>query len=223
MTQDELKKAAACAAIAYVEDDMIVGVGTGSTTNYFIDELTKIKHRIEGAVASSEATAARLKTAGIRIFDPNTIDSLPLYVDGADEANTHRQLIKGGGGALTREKILATISRSFVCIIDETKHVNVLGRFPLPVEVIPMARSYVGRQIVKLGGEPIYREGVITDNHNIIIDIHNLNLVDPVPIEEALNQITGVVCHGLFTKRTADLLLISTQKGIVRISEEQTW
>ena len=221
MTQDELKKAAACAAIAYVEDDMIVSVGPVPQPTTSLMNWQRLNIGLKALLQAQRQQLHASKPQGSVLFDPNTIDALPLYVDGADEANAHRQLIKGGGGALTREKILATISRSFVCIIDETKRVDVLGRFPLPVEVIPMARSYVGRQIVKLGGEPILREGVITDNHNIIIDIHNINLVDPGHIEEALNQITGVVCNGLFAKRTADLLLISTQKGIERITKER--
>lgn len=214
MNQNELKKAAAQAALRYIEDDSIVGVGTGSTVNFFIEALASIKHRIEGAVASSDASAALLKAQGIRVLDLNTVSEVPVYIDGADEANAHKQLIKGGGGALTREKILAAVARKFICIIDETKRVDILGRFPLPVEVIPMARSYVGRQIVKLGGDPMYREGFVTDNHNIIIDIHNMDILDPLRLEEQLNQITGVVCNGLFAKRPADVLLIASGSGI---------
>jgi len=214
MAQDDLKKAAAQAALAYIDDDMVVGVGTGSTVNYFIDALATRKHRIEGAVASSEATAARLKQHGIRVLELNTVAEIPVYIDGADEANAHKQLIKGGGGALTREKILAAVAKKFVCIIDEAKQVDVLGRFPLPVEVIPMARSYVGRQIVKLGGEPMYREGFVTDNHNIIIDIHNLDILDPLKLETQLNQVTGVVSNGLFAVRPADVVLVATQSGV---------
>lgn len=214
MNQNELKKAAAQAALHYIEDDTIVGVGTGSTVNFFIEALASIKHRIEGAVASSEASAILLKAYGIRVLDLNTVSEVPVYIDGADESNAHKQLIKGGGGALTREKILAAVARKFICIIDETKRVDILGRFPLPVEVIPMARSYVGRQIVKLGGDPMYREGFLTDNHNIIIDIHNMDILDPLRLEEQLNQITGVVCNGLFAKRPADVLLIASGSGV---------
>ncbi len=217
MTQDDLKKAVAQAALSSIEDDMVVGVGTGSTVNYFIEALATCKHRIDGAVASSEATAARLKQHGIRVLELNTVGDIPIYIDGADEATTHKQLIKGGGGALTREKILAAVAKKFICIIDETKQVDVLGHFPLPVEVIPMARSYVGRQIVKLGGEPMYREGFVTDNHNIIIAIHNLDILDPIKIEQQLNQITGVVCNGLFALRPADVLLVATATGVKKL------
>lgn len=213
MTQDEQKQAVAKAAMEYIRDDMIVGVGTGSTVNCFIAELAAMKHRIEGAVASSEATEKRLKEQRIPVFDLNSVDELPVYVDGADESTRHLQLIKGGGGALTREKIVAAVSRKFVCIIDESKLVDVLGAFPLPVEVIPMARSHVARQIVRLGGQPVLREGFTTDNGNIILDVHNLRIVDPGDLEEKLNNITGTVCNGLFARRPADILLTATSDG----------
>lgn len=214
MTQDEQKQAAAREAMKYIGDDMIVGVGTGSTVNFFIDELAAMGHRIEGAVASSEATAERLKAHRIPVLDLNSVDELPVYVDGADESTRHLQLIKGGGGALTREKIVAAVSRRFVCIIDESKLVDVLGGFPLPVEVIPMARSHVARQIAKLGGQPVLREGVTTDNGNIILDVHNLRMVDPGELEDKLNSITGTVCNGLFARRPADVLLVGNKEGI---------
>jgi ribose 5-phosphate isomerase A len=213
MTQDEMKQAAARAALEYVESGSVIGVGTGSTANHFIDALAGIKGRIEGAVASSEATAARLKQHGIPVLDLNATGDLPLYVDGADEATRHLHLIKGGGGALTREKIVAAASKRFVCVADESKLVDVLGRFPLPVEVIPMARSYVARQIVKLGGEPVLREGFKTDNGNIILDVRNLEILNPVELEERLNQIVGVVTNGLFARRPADVLILGTPQG----------
>ena len=206
--KDQQKQAAAQAALAYIPEDCIVGVGTGSTTNYFIDALTTIKHKIDGAVASSEASQVRLESHGIRVLDLNTVNQIPVYVDGADETNPQLQLIKGGGGALTREKILAAASQKFVCIADNSKRVNVLGHFPLAVEVIPMARSLVARELVKCGGQPEYRENFITDNGNIILDVHNLKIMQPIELEERLNNITGVVCHGLFAKRAADVLLI---------------
>ncbi|HEX9625917.1 MAG TPA: ribose-5-phosphate isomerase RpiA [Acidiferrobacterales bacterium] len=214
MTQDEMKKAAAQAALEYVETGDVIGVGTGSTANHFIDALAGIKGRIEGAVASSEATAARLKQHGIPVLDLNATGDLPLYVDGADEATRHLHLIKGGGGALTREKIVAAASKRFVCVADESKLVDVLGRFPLPVEVIPMARSYVARQIVKLGGEPVLRERFKTDNGNIILDVRNLEILNPVELEERLNQIVGVVTNGLFARRPADVLILGTAQGV---------
>ncbi len=219
MTPDEMKQAAAQAAIAYVEEDTIIGVGTGSTVNYFITALAGIKHQIEGAVASSVATAERLKAAGIPVFDVNTL-LLPLdvYIDGADEVNHHLQCIKGGGGALTREKILANIAKKFICIANETKYVDILGiHFPIAVEVIPMARSYVAREMVKLDGDPLYREGFVSDNGNIILDVHfdsSTLMLEPMKLEEILNNITGVVCHGLFARRGADVLLLGTQKGV---------
>jgi ribose 5-phosphate isomerase A len=214
MTQDELKQAVAKAAIAYVPEDCIVGVGTGSTANFFIDELARIKGRLEGAVASSEATAARLKAAGIRVFDLNSVDELPVYVDGADEVTRHLHMIKGGGGALTREKIVAAVAGKFVCIADEAKLKDVLGAFPLPVEVIPMARSYVARELVRLGGHPGLRQGFATDNGNIILDVRGLAIVNPVALEGEINQIVGVVANGLFARRGADVLLLGTRDGV---------
>jgi ribose 5-phosphate isomerase A len=214
MTQDELKKAVAKAAIAHVPEDCIVGVGTGSTANFFIDELAGIKGRLEGAVASSAATAARLKAAGIRVFDLNSVDELPVYVDGADEVTRHLHMIKGGGGALTREKIVAAVAGKFVCIADEAKLKDVLGAFPLPVEVIPMARSYVARELVRLGGHPELRQGFTTDNGNIILDVRGLAIVNPVALEGEINQIVGVVANGLFARRGADVLLLGTRDGV---------
>ena len=214
MTQDELKRAAALAALEYVQPGTVFGVGTGSTVNYFIDALAGIKGKIDGAVASSVVTAERLKRHSIPVLELNATGDLPLYVDGADEATRHLHLVKGGGGALTREKIVAQASEKFVCIIDESKLVDVLGRFPLPVEVVPMARSLVGRELVKLGGEPVLREGYTTDNGNIIIDVHNLRILNPVEIEEKLNQIPGVVTNGLFARRPADILLVATAAGV---------
>ena len=214
MTQDELKKAVAKAAIAYVPEDCIVGVGTGSTANFFIAELAGIKGRLQGAVASSEATAARLKAAGIRVFELNSIDELPVYVDGADEVTRHLHMIKGGGGALTREKIVAAVAGKFVCIADESKLKDVLGVFPLPVEVIPMARSHVARELVKLGGLPELRQGMTTDNGNIILDVRGLAIVNPVTLEGEINQIVGVVANGLFARRGADVLLLATRDGV---------
>jgi ribose 5-phosphate isomerase A len=214
MTQDELKKAAALAALEYVQPGTVLGVGTGSTVNHFVDALAGIKGKIDGAVASSVATAERLKQHGIPVLELNATGDLPLYVDGADEATRHLHLVKGGGGALTREKIVAQASEKFVCIIDESKLVDVLGHFPLPIEVVPMARSLVGRELVKLGGEPVLRQGYTTDNGNIIIDVHNLKILNPVEIEEKLNQIPGVVTNGLFARRPADVLLVATAAGV---------
>jgi len=214
MNQDELKKAVAKAAIAHVPEDCIVGVGSGSTANFFIDELAGIKGRLEGAVASSEATSARLKAAGIRVFDLNSVDELPVYVDGADEVTLHLHMIKGGGGALTREKIVAAVASKFVCIADEAKLKDVLGAFPLPVEVIPMARSYVARELVRLGGHPELRQGFTTDNGNIILDVRGLAIVNPVALEGEINQIVGVVANGLFARRGADVLLLGTRDGV---------
>jgi len=214
MNQDEMKQAVAKAALEYVEVDTIIGVGTGSTANFFIDELASIKHKIQGAVASSEATAQRLKSHGIEVYDLNAVNEMSVYVDGADETNKYMHLIKGGGGALTREKIVAAVADKFVCIIDESKQVDILGTFPLPVEVIPMARSYVAREIVKLGGEPVLREGFKTDNGNIIIDIHGMDIMEPVKLETQLNGIVGVVTNGLFAARPADILLIGTPDGV---------
>ena len=217
MTQDELKQAIAREAFNYVESmleaDTIIGVGTGSTTNYFIAELAKIRQDINGTVASSEESARRLKALNIPVFDLNSVGEVAVYVDGADETNDHLQLIKGGGGALTREKIIAAAAREFLCIADESKLVRILGKFPLPVEVIPMARSYVAREIVKLGGDPVYREGCVTDEGNHILDIHHLEILDPRRLERDLNQITGVVANGLFAERVANRLLLGTSSG----------
>ena len=214
MTQDELKRAVAKAAIGLVPVGGIVGVGTGSTANYFIDELAKVRHKFDGAVASSEASAQRLRGHGIEVLDLNSVADLPVYVDGADEVTRHLAMIKGGGGALTREKIVAAVARRFVCIADESKLVDVLGRFPLPVEVIPMARSYVARELVRLGGQPALRQGLITDNGNVILDVHNLQILKPLEFEATLNQITGVVTSGLFARRGADVLLLGTARGV---------
>lgn len=217
--QDIGKRRAAEAALAFVPEGEVIGVGTGSTTNYFIDGLAGMRDRIKGAVASSVATEKRLRAAGIELFDLNDVGTLPLYVDGADEATEHRQLIKGGGGALTREKIIAAASQTFVCIVDESKLVRRLGAFPLPVEVIPMARSYVARQIVALGGRPVYRQGFVTDNGNIILDVHGLDILEPIKLEQTLNNIAGVVTNGLFAARGADLLLIGNADGVRRIGK----
>jgi len=214
MTQDELKQAVGRAALEYVPDNCIVGVGTGSTANYFIDALATMKGRIQGAVSSSEASVARLKSHGIAVFELNTVDRLPVYVDGADEINRQLQMIKGGGAALTREKIVAAVAEQFICIADESKLVDVLGKFPLPVEVIPMARSYVARQLLKLGGHPAYRDGVITDNGNIILDVHGLKISEANKLESQINEIVGVVTNGLFAHRRADVLLLGTSKGV---------
>ncbi len=211
---DAMKQAAARAAIAHVPDDSVVGVGTGSTVNFFIDELAKIKGRIDATVSSSRASAERLKAAGIRVLDLNSVDEVAVYVDGADEITRHLTMIKGGGGALTGEKIVAAVARRFVCIAEERKLVDVLGRFPLPVEVIPMARSLVGRELVRLGGHPQLREGYVTDYGNLILDVHGLNIVHPQELEAALNQIPGVVTNGLFARRPADLLLLGTAEGV---------
>ena len=218
MTQDELKQAVAQAAIDYIRPKLapssIVGVGTGSTANFFIDALAELKGHFDGAVASSEASAERLKAQGIPVYDLNTVDGMVVYVDGADEADENLCLIKGGGAALTREKIVAAGAEEFVCIADGSKWVDTLGRFPLPVEVIPMARSYVARQLVLLGGDPEYRAGVITDNGNEILDVHNLTITDPVALETDINQIVGVVTNGLFACRPADVLLLGKEEGV---------
>ncbi|HTE41690.1 MAG TPA: ribose-5-phosphate isomerase RpiA [Steroidobacteraceae bacterium] len=213
MSTDRRKQLAAEAALDYIHDGMIIGVGTGSTVNYFIDGLAARKLRIKGAVSSSEASSARLKKHGFEVMDLNTTGDLSVYVDGADESDEHLRLIKGGGGALTREKIVAAASDLFVCIADDTKLVPVLGKFPLPVEVIPMARSYVARQLVKLGGQPVLRAGFTTDNGNPILDVHHLTITDPVQLETDINQITGVVCVGLFARRAADVLIIGNDSG----------
>ena len=217
MTQDELKKLVAQAALKHIVEDAVVGVGSGSTVNLFIDALAGIKGRIEGAVAASAASAERLKRHAIRVFDLNAVDELPVYVDGADEVTEHLYMIKGGGGALTREKIVAAVARKFVCICDASKLVPVLGKFPLPVEVIPMARSHVGRELRKLGGHPVLRENFKTDNGNLILDCHGLTITDPPRLEAELNNIAGVVTNGLFARRPADLLLLGAPEGVKQI------
>jgi ribose 5-phosphate isomerase A len=212
MTQDDMKKAVARAALEQVPAGAIVGVGTGSTANHFIAELARIKPK--AAVASSDATAQRLKTAGIEVLDLNAVDDLPVYVDGADEVTTSLKMIKGGGGALTREKIVAAAARRFICIADETKLVDVLGKFPLPVEVIPMARKLVSRELARMGGEPRLRDGFVTDNGNVILDVHGLEILDPVALESEIDHLAGVVTNGLFARRGADLLLLGTAAGV---------
>ncbi|WP_417445682.1 ribose-5-phosphate isomerase RpiA [Kangiella sp.] len=218
MTQDELKKLVGEAALEYVVEDSIVGVGTGSTVNYFIDALATIKHKIKGAVSSSEASTERLKKHGIEVYELNEVGKLPVYVDGADESNHLLELIKGGGGALTREKIIAAAADQFICIADESKLVRRLGEFPLPIEVIPMARSYVARQIVKLGGDPVYRTGFVTDNGNVILDVHGLIINEPIKLERILNNIVGVVTNGLFAERAADVLLLGKEGKLETIT-----
>ncbi|MCF6353804.1 MAG: ribose-5-phosphate isomerase RpiA [Candidatus Polarisedimenticolaceae bacterium] len=217
MSQDDLKRLAAKAALEYVEEGSIIGVGTGSTVNHFIDQLAEMKQLIDGAVSSSEVSTERMKMHGIQVYDLNASGPLDLYVDGTDEATRFLHLIKGGGGALTREKIIAAASKKFVCIADDSKLVDRLGTFPLPVEVIPMARSYVARELVKLGGTPMWREGFTTDNGNLILDIHNLDIMNPVETERELNNIAGVVTVGLFAIRPADLLILGTPEGIKTI------
>ncbi len=221
MNQDQLKQAVAQAAVDLIlpqlSRDSVVGVGTGSTANFFIDLLAKHKLEFDGAVASSQATADRLKSHGITVYDLNGVSDLEFYVDGADEADSHLNLIKGGGAALTREKIVAAVARKFICIADASKRVDVLGEFPLPVEVIPMARSHVARELVKLGGDPEYRDGVVTDNGNVILDVHNMHIVDPVGLEARINNIVGVVANGLFAARPADVLLLGTAQGVERL------
>ncbi|MBS1171458.1 MAG: ribose 5-phosphate isomerase [Proteobacteria bacterium] len=218
MTQDELKQASARAAMHYVVEGAIIGVGTGSTANYFIDELGRIKDRIRGAVASSEASAKRLAGHGIPVLDLNDVEDIPVYVDGADEITHERAMIKGGGGALTREKIVAAVAKKFVCVADETKLVARLGKFPLPVEVIPMAREYVARELKALGGKPQLRQGFTTDNGNIILDVRELAIDDPAGLEAQINHIVGVVTNGLFARRGADVLLLATAGGVKTIS-----
>ncbi|RTZ73030.1 MAG: ribose 5-phosphate isomerase A [Gammaproteobacteria bacterium] len=213
MNADELKRQAAEAALEYLPDSGVLGIGTGSTVNHFIDLLADVKGRYEGAVSSSEASTERLKKIGMPVFDLNSVGDLEIYVDGADESNHYLHLIKGGGGALTREKIIAAASKKFVCIADESKLVDILGAFPLPVEVIPMARSYVARQLVKLGGTPVWRENFITDNGNIILDVHNMEIAEPVKLETEINQIAGVVTVGIFGYRPADVLILGTESG----------
>jgi ribose 5-phosphate isomerase A len=222
MTQDELKQAVAAAALEYIkphlESDMIIGIGTGSTANMFIDALATVKNQFDGTVASSEASAQRLRDHGIAVYDLNAVGSIDFYIDGADESDHQLNLIKGGGAALTREKIVAAVAKKFICIADDSKLVNVLGKFPLPVEVIPMARSHVGREIVKLGGDPVYREGVVTDNGNIIIDVFDFAIAKPFETEQALNNIVGVVTNGLFAARSADIFLMGTQDGVKELT-----
>ena len=221
MNQDELKARVGQHAADYIDrsltNEAIVGVGTGSTANFFIDALAQSKHKFDGAVASSEATADRLKEHGIAVYDLNDVNEMVVYVDGADEANPRLELIKGGGGALTREKIVASVAREFVCIVDETKMVDVLGKFPLPVEVIPMARSAVARRLVALGGQPVYRQGFVTDNGNVILDVHGMEITDAVGLENEINNITGVVTLGLFARRPADLLLVAGESGVEEV------
>ncbi len=214
MTQDELKRKVAEAALDYVRSTPILGVGTGSTVNYLIEMLADLRQNLEGAVSSSEGTTARLKQLGIPVLDLNEVGTLDIYVDGADEINAHLQMLKGGGGALTREKIIGAASRKFLCIADETKFVDVLGKFPLPVEVIPMSRSIVARELVKLGGQPQWRQNCVTDNGNHILDVHNLTVLDPVELEKTINDIPGVVTNGLFALRKADMALLGGQDGI---------
>ncbi|MET1256155.1 ribose-5-phosphate isomerase RpiA [Aliikangiella maris] len=214
MDQQQLKIEAAKTALKYIQDDEIIGIGTGSTVNCFIDLLEPYKNRIKAAVSSSEVSTQRLKSIGIEVIDLNDADSVPVYIDGADESNTSLELIKGGGGALTREKIIAAVAEKFVCIADESKYVETLGQFPLPVEVLPMARSHVAREIVKLGGNPVYRAGFTTDNNNVILDIHSLEINQAKALESKINQIVGVVANGLFAHRPADHLILATKNGI---------
>ncbi len=217
MNQDQLKLQAAEAALSYIESGSIVGVGTGSTVNYFIDGLAKMKGKIDGAVISSLATKERLQSHGIPIIDLNSAGDIPLYVDGADEVNQAKQMVKGGGGALAGEKIVAAAAKKFICIVDESKQVDLLGSFPVPIEVIPMARSLVARQLVKLGGDPAYRRGFVSDYGNVILDVHNLSVLEPVKLEEALSQLPGVVTCGLFAKRPADVVLVAGADGVVTL------
>ncbi len=218
MTQDELKQAVASAALEYIrpklDKDSVIGIGTGSTANCFIDFLASIRGQIDATVASSEASAQRLRNHGIPVYDLNSVNQVDFYIDGADESNSALQLIKGGGGALTREKILSAVAKEFICIADESKLVHTLGGFPLPVEVIPMARSHVARELVKLGGDPVYREGLITDNGNIILDMYHFSIEQPLAVEQKINGITGVVTNGLFAIKPADLLLLGTAEGV---------
>jgi ribose 5-phosphate isomerase A len=224
MTQDELKQAVADAALAYIrprlEEETVLGIGTGSTANRFIDNLGTISGLINATVASSEASAQRLKSHGIPVYDLNAVDQVDFYIDGADESNRSLQLIKGGGAALTREKIVTAVAREFICIADESKLVDVLGDFPLPVEVIPMARSHVARELVKLGGDPVYRDGVVTDNGNVILDVYNFRIPQPLATEEKINGITGVVTNGLFALKPADVLLLGTADGVQTLYAE---
>ncbi|MEM9316893.1 MAG: ribose-5-phosphate isomerase RpiA [Pseudomonadota bacterium] len=227
MDQDTLKQRVAAAALEAIEDrlenDTVLGIGTGSTANYFIDALARHSHRFDGAVASSEASAERLRSHKIPVYDLNAVNQIEIYVDGADECNVNLELIKGGGAALTREKIVAAVAREFLCIADESKRVAVLGAFPLPVEVIPMARSHVAREIVKLGGDPILREGVVTDNGNCILDVHNFPIAQPRSMEVALNGIVGVVCNGIFAARPADRLFLGTADGVSELRRPEAF
>lgn len=218
MDKEAGKKAAARAALAYINEDMVIGVGSGSTVHHFIDALAAVKDRILGAVSSSDESTRRLQALSIPVLDLNSAGIISLYVDGADEVNLAKQMVKGGGGALTREKIVATASEKFVCIVDESKVVDLLGEFPVAVEVIPMARSYAARQIVLMGGDPIYREGFISDNGNVILDVYNLKILDPRATEEKLKNITGVVDNGVFAKRTADVVLVGGEQGVRKLS-----
>ena len=224
MSQDQLKQAVALAALEYIrpllENDSVIGIGTGSTANLFIEALASIKGLVNATVASSEASASRLKNHGIPVYDLNTVNQVDFYIDGADESNAALQLIKGGGAALTREKIVAAVAARFICIADESKLVHTLGQFPLPVEVIPMARSHVARELVKLGGDPIYREGVVTDNGNVILDVYNFPIPQPLAMEQKVNNITGVVTNGLFALRPADVLLLGTASGVRTLTAE---
>lgn len=224
LTQDEMKQAVAHAALEHIrprlESDSVIGIGTGSTANHFIDALAGIKAQVDATVASSEASAERLRSHGLPVYDLNAVDRVDFYVDGADESNRALQLIKGGGGALTREKIVAAVANEFICICDESKLVHTLGNFPLPVEVIPMARSHVARELVKLGGDPIYREGFVTDNGNIILDVYNFSVAAPLETEQRINGITGVVTNGLFALRPADILLLGTRGGVETLFAE---
>jgi len=217
MTPEQAKQLVAEAAIEYIEWDWVIGVGTGSTANLFIDELAKMKNKIDGTVASSEASAERLRGHGIKVYELDQVGDLPVYVDGADESTKHLHLIKGGGAALTREKIVAAASDKFVCIADDSKLVSTLGAFPLPVEVIPMSKSYIARQLVKIGGNPILRDGVVTDNGNLIIDVHDLKIENPVDLERQINQLAGVVTNGLFAQRGADVLLLGGEGGVTKV------
>jgi ribose 5-phosphate isomerase A len=220
MDQNQKKMSAAAEAVKYVKENAILGVGTGSTVNYFIDGLEPIKDKIKGAVSSSVASTKKLEAMGIKVFDLNEIDSFDIYVDGADEINPEMDMIKGGGAALTREKIVAAVAKQFICIVDDTKVVDVLGKFPLPVEVIPMAREYVARELTKLGGRPVYREGCVTDNGNHILDVHDLRITEPKKLEQLVNAIPGVVTVGIFGKRGADVLIVGTEDG-VKVSSRQ--
>ncbi|MBV8802773.1 MAG: ribose-5-phosphate isomerase RpiA [Gammaproteobacteria bacterium] len=216
MDQNSLKQAAAMAALDYITPGVILGVGSGTTVHYFIDALKKVKGKIEGAVATSSVTAGKLKALSIPLLDLNSIHELELYVDGADEINSFKQMIKGGGGALTQEKIVASVSKKFICIADQTKYVDVLGKFPVAIEVIPMARSYVAREIRKINGTPEYRQSFITDNGNVILDIHNLKILQPIQLEQQLNNVVGIVTNGIFAARPADILLLSTENGVIQ-------